>query len=280
MSDIKKEILVNNQTITVPSEEILLNKMADYICEIYKENEKIWIGFFCNVPLFDEKLPFLITNNHILNEKDIENNEIKLIINKINKRIKIDIIRKKYTNKDLDITFIEIKPEEDNIKNFMELDEGIKNNNILKSNCSKKSIYILHYLKEKLCVSYGLIDEIIEGRKINYYSNKEEESLDGPILSLETSQIIGINYGGNNKKLKFGTFLKYAIEKFKNDTKKFRKEINLIYFSYNGYDPSLYTDEEEQIFGEKFVENNKNIIELIINGKKSISKQISITRRW
>ena len=32
MSDMKKEILVNNQTITVPAEGILINKMADCIC--------------------------------------------------------------------------------------------------------------------------------------------------------------------------------------------------------------------------------------------------------
>ena len=40
MSDIKKEILVAGQTIIVPSEEILLNKIANCICEIYKETKK------------------------------------------------------------------------------------------------------------------------------------------------------------------------------------------------------------------------------------------------
>ena len=271
MSLIKKEILVNNQTITVPAEEILINKMADCICEIYKKTEKIGIGFFCHVPLFDEKLPFLITNNHILNENDIEINEIiNLTINNSIRRIEIDILRKKYTNKDLDITFIEIRPVQDNIKSFMELDEENKNNNNnLESSYRKKSIYILNYLKEKLSVSYGIIDEIIEGKQINYYSNLEEESSGGPILSLETSQIIGILNGGNiKKKLNFGTFLKYAIERFKNDTKKFRNEIKLIYFSFSDYNPHCPVGEED-IFGVKFVENNKNNIDLIINGKKS-----------
>ena len=43
----------------------------------------------------------------------------------ISKKIKIDENRKKFTNKDLDVTIIEIKEEKDDIQNFFELDEDI-----------------------------------------------------------------------------------------------------------------------------------------------------------
>ena len=41
--------------------------------------------------------------------------------------------------------------------------------------------------------------------------------------------------------------------------KSFKNEINLLYIG---------NKKEEQIFGDKFVENNKNNIELEINGKR------------
>ena len=56
------------------------------------------------------------------------------------------------------------------------------------------------------------------------------------------------------------------INEDKEDKDKYKKEINLIYNA--GYDKKC------QIFGDKFVENNKNKIELNINGKntKLVSK--------
>ena len=46
-----------------------------------------------------------------------------------------------------------------------------------------------------------------------------------------------------------------------NNRYKNKNEINLIYVNEKG--------REENIFGEKFVEKNKNKIELIINGRKN-----------
>ena len=40
--------------------------------------------------------------------------------------IKIDKNRIKYTNKELDVTFIEIKPREDKINNFLDIDDSIE----------------------------------------------------------------------------------------------------------------------------------------------------------
>ena len=79
-----------------------------------------------------------------------------------------------------------------------------------------KSIYILHYPKGKLNVSYGLIKDIIDNIKINLYCNTEDGSSGGPILSLETFKLIGIHYGSNKNNIKtnYGTYIKYAIDLF------------------------------------------------------------------
>ena len=94
---------------------------------------------------------------------------------------------------------------------------------------------------------------IIDNKTINHYCNTEEGSSGGPILSLETFKVIGIHYGCNNNsqiKSNLGTFIKFAIDLFNN---KYKDEINIIY----------KTEKEGivNIFGEKFVENNKNNIE-------------------
>ena len=70
--------------------------------------------------------------------------------------------------------------------------------------------------------------------------------------------MIGVNYGGINK-YNYGTYIKYAIIEINN---KYGKEINIKYISEE--------EKYERIFGEKFVKNNKNNIELEINGEKSI----------
>ena len=81
------------------------------------------------MPYNSVKKPFLITNNHVLNEKDIEiNKKIKISFNndKIYKYLLIDKSRITLTNKDLDFTIIEIKNKDNiNLNNILELDENI-----------------------------------------------------------------------------------------------------------------------------------------------------------
>ncbi len=259
MTNITQEVYLNKQPDPVPIEgaKKILYQLENCICKIHKIKGEKGTGFFSNIPYLDKTLPFLITNNHVLNESDIEVNKIiELTINNEVKEIKMDITKIRFTNKELDVTFIEIKPDEDDIHNFLELDEDInKNSKNIELEYRKKSIYMLHYPKGKLSVSYGLTNDIID-KKINHFCNIEEGSSGSPILSLETYKIIGIHYGGNNK-MNFGTYIKYAIEKLR----KSKFEINLI---YNKKDAK-----GNNIFGENFVENNKNNIDLIINGKKT-----------
>ena len=224
MSINKQEKLIEDQPrpVSIEGTRKILFQMENSTCIIYPEDDNIGTGFFCKIPFHNNCLPVLITNNHILDENDIKNNKIiKLSINGKVKEIKIDNSRKKYTNpdKNIDITIIEIKPNEDGIgkNNFLELDE--KNINKDKKNIEvenkMKSIYILHYPRGKLKVSYGLIKNIIDNKSIYHYCNTDEGSSGSPILSLKTFKVIGIHCGSNNNnKIKYGTFIKYALDLF------------------------------------------------------------------
>ena len=178
------------------------------------------------------KIPF---HNNLLpvliTNNNIYNENDKIIKLIINNEEKeIKIDKSRKIYFDNNIIIIEIKPNKDKIYNYLELDED----EINKENKEYNSIYIIHLYNEEISVSYDIIDE-----------NKE---ICNPILSLKTFKLIGI-YNYKN--------MKYLIDKFNN----YKNEINIIY----------KTDEEgvKNIFGYKFVENNKNNIELIINGNKS-----------
>jgi len=257
--------LIEDQLMPVSLEgtKKILFQMENCICRIYSKD--IGTGFFCKIPFKHNLIPVLITNNHILNENNIKDNSIiKLAINNEVKEIKMNNLRRRYTNSDYDIniTIIEIIPNRDGIYNYLEIDEYFinKSRENIDIESKKKSIFLLHYPKGKLNVSYGVIKEIIDNKKICHFCNTSDGSSGGPILSLETFKVIGIHYGGSfrNIRINFGTFIKCAIDIF---NKIFRNEINIIY----------KTNEEgiERIFGDKFVENNRNNIDLIINGIKN-----------
>ena len=267
-TNIINQSLIENQPIPVDIDgtKLILSQLENCICKIYK-NDKKGTGFFCKIPFPDKNnlLNVLITNNHILNENDIENNQIINLImynkgEKLEKKIIMDETRKSYTclnQKDgIDITIIEIKPNIDNINNYLEIDDEI-----LEIECHRKSIYLLHYPKDKRLVSYGLMNDIMGGKKINHYCNSVEGSSGSPILSLDNFKVIGVHYATSNKtniKLNYGTYIKYIINEFNN---KYKKEAKLLY--------STNEEGKYNIFGDKFVKNNKNNIDLIINGIKN-----------
>ena len=114
-SNIKKEVLIQDQPIPVSIQGIknILFQLENCICQIYQKNGGKGTGFFCKILFQNKLLPVLITNNHVLEEEDIKNNEIiKLTIyNSIEKKdedisIKIDDSRIRYTNSEKDIISI------------------------------------------------------------------------------------------------------------------------------------------------------------------------------
>ena len=149
-----------------------------------------------------------MTTYNALNEKDFgENKKLNLSLNeeKETKIIDLSIERKTYFNKEYDTTMIELK-DEDKIKDYLELDDNLFQDNSEKI-YKNKSIYLLHYPNEKnACVSYGLLHNI-DKYNINYNCSIDNGSFGSPILNLQTNKVIGIHTKGSIK-YNMGTLLK------------------------------------------------------------------------
>ena len=184
--------------------------MKKNICKINIGN-KTGIGYFCKLPLLDENdlLSVLITNNYIIDESILKNEKkIKIILDNEEKEIELEN-RIKYTNKEYDITIIEIK-EINKINNYIEID----NNKISNISYKGESIYMIYYSGNKIRVSYGIIKEENKNEFINI-CNIEKDSIGGLILNMKNNRIIGMNKGRlkvdeYNKVL----FMEYIIKEF------------------------------------------------------------------
>ena len=116
--------------VTIEGTEIILGQMKKGICKIKNKNGK-GTGFFCNIAHENCTIPVMIIANHVINQEIInEEKVINVTINdedeKGNKYINIDKTNRKiYTSEKYDITIIEIKPEQDQINYFLEIDKNI-----------------------------------------------------------------------------------------------------------------------------------------------------------
>ena len=117
MVDTKESILVGYpNTISYESSKKIIEQMEKNICKIKIGNEQ-GTGFFCKIPFPDmnNMLSVLITNNHVINEKilNIKDYNIEIDIKIENNIKKLNLNNRiKYTNKEYDITIIEIKKNE------------------------------------------------------------------------------------------------------------------------------------------------------------------------
>ena len=222
MSENKENILSGYPSIiTYECSKKIMKQMERNICKI-KIGKELGTGFFCKIPFPDlnNMLSVFITNNHIINNELLykDNTIIKIDIEKENNIKKLNLNnRMKYTNKEYDITIIEIK-NEDGINNYLELDDNIINDIINGVNKNDKyidkTIYIIQYPKGELSVSYGILDDIYENKEYNFNHKccTEGGSSGSPILNIN-NKLIGIHKEGTDKYNK-GTFLNYPIKEF------------------------------------------------------------------
>ena len=150
-------------------------------------------GFFCKPDIKDfHKIqrPFLMTNNHVINEDYLKSNS-KLYIEIDGKDIILDLNNRiKLTNKENDFTIIEIK-NYDKIYNFFEVSPDILENN--SENSLKNIDIILPQFPEgkALSIGFGSILEI-KDNIIKHKISTEYGSSGSPILSEKDLKLIGI----------------------------------------------------------------------------------------
>ena len=103
-----------------------------------------------------------------------------------------------------DITIIEIK-EKDNINNYLDIDERY-NKDRIKERYNNESLYVLNYPKgENMVVSYGLLNDIDNG-KISHLCSTDKGSSGSPIISLKTLKLICIHIGYDKKIIVIGVY--------------------------------------------------------------------------
>ena len=147
------------------------------------------------------QLKVLITSNRVLDNNYLKKNKrIAITLNNdgVLKIINLDYKRAIYCNKNLDTTIIEIL-EEDEIKNYLEFDEHLFEDNSEDIITYHKSIYILQNTKDNIFVSYGNLNDInINNNEMKLFCRTEKGSSGSPILNVLTNKIIAIHKGAHN----------------------------------------------------------------------------------
>ena len=266
-----------DQAKSLSKEEITHKKC---LCKIQTKSG-FDIGFLCHIPN-----PVLITNNHILNQEDIQpGKKIKISFNDEMdfKTIFIDEKRKTYTiekdddGNEIDVTIIEIRPKEDGLQDqeFLEHDEYLLKNDF-ENEYNKKNIYVIHYKNGECISSTGIINKLSKRNNtydIEYTVDTEFESCGSPLI-LMNNKVIGIQREFlTDKNCNKGTLLKFPINEY---NKK-----NAIIVSINENENNIIKTEEVDDKKNKenpnIVENEKNeIILKVKTAEEDIDKKINL----
>ena len=212
--------------------KIMTSPINKCICKIIINNgkkNKTGTGFFCNIP--EKKIKLLVTNNHIIDEQYlIENNTILLSIDmetEIIRNINLKKARYKLTNKEYDFTIIEIL-KDDKIKHYLTINKD--------SYEKDDKIFAFQYPEGgKLQLSFG---KIIEKKKdyLLYDIGTKSGSSGSPIISMKNLNVLGLHKGclkkGPKDKLNIGIPIELIIDKI--DFSYFQisslSEVNLFLF--------------------------------------------------
>ena len=263
----KNNEIIPDKNLKLTKEEIdELYSYESAICKINFGTSGSGIGFFCEIN--DDEIPFkkaLFTKYHILNKENIGiNKEIKFEYCKEEKSIIITENRIVFTKRDLDYTCIEIF-DTDKINKFFKIDENIIND---KDSLKDKEIFILQYPSGELSHGSGTILDI-KNNIISHSISIDKDSSGSPLIKRNNiNLIIGMHIGGEdtgnfNNKIKYNFAIPFdiIIQDLINQLFNEFMTVNLIY--------EKTIDTNNNIFGEEFVNNNKENLILKINGIKS-----------
>ena len=278
----EKDLVDAPESLSSAILKIILEQMEKSICKIKCNNGGNATGFFCIIPHPDKftRLPVLMTNYHVINEK-----EKKIIFTLNNEKSEYEIIidntRKVYYSRKYDITVIEIKVSDKlEMNSFLELDDNIFKDNP-NDTYMKNSIYLIGYPNGGISkYSMGIFKLIEEDNfTIRHLCRTNPGSSGCPIINLNNNKVIGIHKGApvkNNWNL--GTFIKEPIEEFnKTNLLKSNNTIDVkdnvynidiedkLAFEYNGRVKNFIGD-EKIFFSDKIIKVNSGIF----FGKKEV----------
>ena len=282
MEENEKKLRDYPRPIFIEENDLITQQMKTTICKVSTETGDKGTGFFCKIPLPHKVLKVFVTNNHLIDENYLKNEkEIYVSINNKPKEIKLKD-KFTYTNKLYDATIVEIKENSDDITHFLELDE-----NQIIIDYIGTSIYTLQYPSfneiQKPAVSYGILKKRYLDKEYDFihYCSTEHGSSGSPILNLSNFKIIGIHKKARVEgEYNIGVFIHYIIEDFiskynnrKNQYEGYKKTESIL--KVTEPDPiskdemrikyKIDNPKEIRLFGDKFVENNKNKCKIIID---------------
>ena len=208
------EGIIPNAKDIVPLNQTEFKSKAKCICKIL--GYSYGTGFFSKIIYEGKLIPVLITNYHVIDDNFIrDNKELKIYINGDCRMITLKN-RKIYSsvNDKYDIMILKLK-DEDEINNYLEIDQNIFKHNS-ENSYRNEPIYILHFpeIKES-SVSYGIGIEKLDDYDIKHLCNTKKGSSGGPILSSLTDKVIGIHkriYQTENGMLQYWNFLKISLK--------------------------------------------------------------------
>ena len=211
-----------------------LPKAINAVCEICISNG-FGSGFFCKIPYTQNNnllLPVLLTNNHVLSKDDLEN-DIKIKIDGETKILSLKG-RKKWTNKEMDFTCIEIKEEEDNIHTFFNLDDKVLDKNY-SNDCyldQKVFIFAININDDK---QIGFSNGVIKKNKEPFFAyncNTYPGCSGGCIVNQFNNNVIGIHRGeiqtGNEKAVNAGIYINNVINIIKQSKENISQKVKII----------------------------------------------------
>ena len=201
--------------------ESSVDKLFNSIVKI-QINESIATGFFMKLNINNKQYHFLLTCNHVINEKLISEESIfEIFYGKIDKEAikKIKLVHSERFidtfEKPIDITLIEILKNDDIPEDkFLFMDLNYKNGYDFYIN---KEFYLAGYPasethKRERCISSGQIIKI-DNFEFEHSLDTRSGSSGSPICLIDNKCVIGIHKGGSNEEpINYGTFIGCIID--------------------------------------------------------------------
>ena len=222
-----------------------ITKARNAICQITLK-DGYGSGFFCKIPItenYNNLSNVLLTCEHILNQDIIfSEKDITIIVNNTKKTISLKN-RKKWSDKQLDYSCIEIL-EEDNIDDYYQLDDIIfkrdYSNNMYSEKGKRNKVIIFAIMKGRRGHCSGLIKNIAN---CYFYHNCKnyKGSSGGVIVNKNNNCVIGIHKGNasnNDKERKneiwnIGIFINDIIKNIKSNKENTNSVIKFNYKNNN-----------------------------------------------